>query len=48
MKCWYVVQVYAGFEKVVQGEILKIIQEQQAQDLFGDILVPSAKTIINV
>ncbi len=43
MKRWYVVQVYAGSEQVVQTDIEKTIQERGAQDLFGKILIPSAK-----
>ena len=43
MKRWYVVQVYAGFEEQVKADLLKRIAQEGLQDLFGDILVPSAK-----
>lgn len=43
MKRWYVVQVYAGYEEMARADILKRIEEQGLQDLFGEILVPSAK-----
>lgn len=43
MKRWYVVQVYAGYEEHVKADILKSIEETGLQDLFGQILIPSAK-----
>lgn len=43
MKNWYVVQVYAGYEEQVKTDISRAIVKAEAQDLFGDILVPSAK-----
>lgn len=43
MKKWYVVQVFAGYEKAVKADILKSIEEENLQDLFGEILIPSAK-----
>jgi len=43
MKRWYVIQVYAGYEAAVKADIEKRIQDSEAQDLFGDILIPSAK-----
>jgi transcriptional antiterminator NusG len=43
MKQWYVIQVYAGYEKTVQAELLKQIESQDVQDLFGEVLIPSAK-----
>lgn len=43
MKRWYVVQVYAGYEKAAKADIERRIAEEDAQDLFGEILVPSAK-----
>lgn len=43
MKRWYVVQVYAGYEDIVKADFLKRIEEAGAQDLFGQILIPSAK-----
>ncbi len=43
MKRWYVVQVHAGYEEQVKADILKRIEETGLQDLFGQILIPSAK-----
>lgn len=43
MKQWYVVQVYAGYEEHVKNDILKCIEESRFRDLFGQVLVPSAK-----
>lgn len=43
MKRWYVVQVYAGYEEAVKTDILKRIQEEGMQELFGEVLVPAAK-----
>ncbi len=43
MKKWYVIQVYAGYEEVVKADLEKRIEEEQLHDLFGQILIPSAK-----
>lgn len=43
MKRWYVVQVYAGYEEGVKADLEKRIQDAGAEDLFGQILVPSAR-----
>lgn len=43
MKRWYVVQVYAGFEDQAKADIVKRIAQEGLQDLFGDVLIPSAK-----
>lgn len=43
MKRWHVFQVYAGYEEHVKTDILKSIEETHAHDLFGQILIPSAK-----
>jgi transcriptional antiterminator NusG len=43
MKRWYVIQVFAGSEERVKADIEKRIQEEQLQDFFGSVLVPSAK-----
>lgn len=43
MKRWYVVQLYAGYESVVQADIMRRVQEEGLDHLFGQILVPSAK-----
>lgn len=43
MKRWYIVQIYAGYESLVKADIAKRIQENNMQDSFGEILIPSAK-----
>jgi len=43
MKRWYVIQVYAGYEEAVKTDVAKRIQEENLQESFGEILVPSAK-----
>ena len=43
MKRWYVVQVYAGYEEQVRSDLVKSIKQEAMEDLFGDILIPSAK-----
>lgn len=44
-KQWYVIQLIAGSETTVKAEILKRIEERNMQNLFGEILIPQAKTI---
>lgn len=43
MKRWYVAQVYAGYEDIAKKELLKRIEEEGLSELFGQVLVPSAK-----
>ena len=43
MKRWYVVQIYAGYEEKIKADIAKRIHEKGLEDLFGQILIPSAK-----
>jgi transcription termination/antitermination protein NusG len=43
MKRWYVVQVYAGFEEQVKADLARQIVKEGLQDLFGEVLIPSAK-----
>lgn len=43
MKKLYVVQVFAGYENIIKADLEKRIEEQHLQDLFGSILIPSAK-----
>ena len=40
---WYVLQVYAGYEPAVKAGLHKRIKEQGLEDLFGEILVPTAQ-----
>ena len=42
MKRWYVAQVYAGYEELVKKDLERRIAELE-EDLFGEILLPSAK-----
>ena len=43
MKRWYVVQVYAGYEEVVKKDLERQAQKEELQELFGAVLVPTAK-----
>lgn len=43
MKRWYVIQVYAGYEEQVRSDLSMRIKQEGLEELFGDILVPSAK-----
>ncbi len=42
MKRWYVAQVYAGYEEIVQKDIMRRIKETDDQR-FGQVLIPSVK-----
>ena len=44
MKRWYVVQVYTGFEEVVRNDLQARVREEGAQELFGEVLVPTGKS----
>lgn len=43
MKKWYVVQVYAGCEELVEKDLNSQIEQKGLADLFGEVLVPSAR-----
>lgn len=43
MKKWYVIQVYAGYEDTVVEDLKKAIKKYNQEELFGDVLLPSAK-----
>jgi len=43
MKRWYVVQIYAGYEDAIRSDLERRIEKKGLKDLFGQILVPSAK-----
>jgi transcriptional antiterminator NusG len=43
MKRWYVVQVYTGFEDIVKTDIEKRAQEENLQDLLGQVLIPAGE-----
>ena len=41
---WYIIHVYSGFEKKVQGiEVVKQAEQKGFADLFDEVLVPIAK-----
>ena len=43
MKRWYVIQVFAGYEDRVQADLERTIEQEGLEDLFGQVLIPSAK-----
>jgi transcription termination/antitermination protein NusG len=43
MKNWYVIQVYAGYEDQVKVDLEKRVKKDGAEDLIGQVLIPSAK-----
>jgi transcriptional antiterminator NusG len=43
MKRWYVVQIYAGYEDMIIADMNRHIKQEELEDYFGEILVPSAK-----
>lgn len=43
MKKWYVIQVYAGYEDQVAEDLKKTIKKYNMEEVFGDVLLPSAK-----
>ncbi len=43
MKKWYVIQILAGYEKLLKADLQKRIEEKNLQDMFGEVLIPSAK-----
>ncbi len=43
VKRWYVVQVYTGYEDAVKADLEKAIMAEGAQDLFGQVLVPTGE-----
>ena len=45
MKRWYVLQVYTGSEEIVRSDLLKRIEEEEVQELFGEVVVPTSKVV---
>lgn len=45
MKRWYVVQVYTGYEDVVQADLSKRVEEAGLEDQFGEVLVPKGEVV---
>lgn len=43
MKNWYVVQIYAGYEDTIKKDIVRQIEQKGLEELFGEVLIPSAK-----
>lgn len=44
-KRWYVVHAYSGFESTVKRSLQERIERAGAQDLFGEILVPTEEVV---
>ena len=44
-KRWYVVHAYSGFENYVKKALLERIHDDNVEDLFGDILVPTEEVV---
>ncbi len=45
MKRWYVIQVYTGFEDIVKRDIEKRVEEENAQDLLDEVLIPAGEIV---
>lgn len=45
MKRWYVVQVYTGYEDRVKADLEKRVEEQGAEELFGEVLLPRGEMV---
>ncbi len=46
--CWYIIQVYSGTEASVLASLKAYIEQENRQDDFGDILVPSEQVVENL
>ena len=44
-KRWYIVQAFAGYEKIVQKGLLERIAQSEIGDQFGEILVPVEEVV---
>lgn len=44
-KKWYVVQTYSQYEEKVRKQLLELIERQEMQEYFGEIIVPIEKVI---
>lgn len=44
-KRWYVVHAYSGYEKRVKNRLEELVELQQMQDSFGEILVPTEEVV---
>jgi transcriptional antiterminator NusG len=47
MKRWYVVQVYTGFEDLVRADLKKRIIEENLEEVFGEVIVPTSEALEN-
>ena len=47
-KRWYVLQAFSGFESRVALTLREYIKQQQMEDQFGEVLVPTEEVVYNV
>lgn len=47
-KRWYVLQAFSGFESRVALTLREYIKQQQMEDQFGEVLVPTEEVVENV
>lgn len=47
-KRWYVLQAFSGFESRVATTLREYIKQQQMEDQFGEVLVPTEEVVENV
>ena len=47
-KRWYVLQAFSGFESRVAITLREYIKQQQMEDQFGEVLVPTEEVVENV
>jgi len=45
MKRWYIVQVFTGYEDLVRIDLEKRIVEEDMQELFGEVIVPTGSIV---
>ncbi|MCA9565698.1 MAG: transcription termination/antitermination factor NusG, partial [Myxococcales bacterium] len=44
-KQWYVVHTYSGYENKARQALVERIQREELEDRFGEILIPTEKTV---
>lgn len=44
--CWYVLQTYSGYEKMVQQSIMTMAENSDLQDFIFDVAVPEEEEIV--
>ena len=45
-KRWYVLQAFSGFESRVALTLREYIKQQQMEDQFGEVLVPTEEVVM--